>query len=219
MTNEFAEKIKAEIDKYPQIITNDRLKSPNFRGDFRTPEQKIFGLDELDGSDWETCMTMDNSWGFRKNSEKWKSTETLIRNLIDIASKGGNYLLNVGPTPEGEIPPQSVERLKEMGKWMKINGEAIYGTTRCLLEKPEWGCYTMKNIKGNTVLYLSVFDFPANRQILVPGVKSSAKSCTLLAGKIKLKTKLTSDGLLVYLPEKAPDAIASVIRLELKNAF
>jgi len=217
MTDEFAEKLKAEVDKYPNIITDDRLKRPNFRGDFRTPEQKILGSDELDGSDWETCMTMNDSWGFRKNSDNWKSTETLIRNLIDIASKGGNYLLNVGPTPEGEIPPQSVERLKEVGKWMKVNGEAIYGTTRCFLEKPEWGCYTMKNVKENTVLYLSVFDFPADRQILVPGLKSLVKSCKLLAGKSNLKTKPANEGLIIYLPEKAPDAIASVIRIELQG--
>jgi alpha-L-fucosidase len=217
MTDEFAAKLKAEVDKYPQIITNDRLKRPNFRGDFRTPEQKILGSDELDGSDWETCMTMDDSWGFRKNSQKWKSTETLVRNLIDIASKGGNYLLNVGPTPQGEIPKQSVKRLKEVGKWMKINGEAIYGTTRCFLEKPEWGCFTMKNTKENTILYLSVFNPPANRQILIREVKTPAQSCTLLAGKSNLKTELTGDGLVVYLPEKISGKIAAVIRLELKD--
>ena len=217
MTDEFAEKLKAEVDKYPQIITNDRLKRPNFRGDFRTPEQKILGSNELDGSDWETCMTMDDSWGFRKNSQSWKSTEMLIRNLIDIASKGGNYLLNVGPTPEGEIPHQSVERLKEIGKWMKVNGEAIYGTTRCFLEKPEWGCYTMKQTKDNTILYLSIFNMPSNRQILIPEVKTAVQSATLLGKKSNLKTELTNQGLLVYLPEKVSDTIATVIRLELND--
>jgi len=217
MTDEFAEKLKAEVDKYPQIITNDRLKRPNFRGDFRTPEQKILGSDELDGSDWETCMTMNDSWGYRKNSDTWKSTETLVRNLIDIAFKGGNYLLNVGPTPQGEIPKESVERLKEIGKWMKVNGEAIYGTTRCFLHKPEWGSYTMKNANGNTILYLSVFNWPANKQILIPEVKSPVASSLLLAKKSNLKTELTKEGLIVYLPDKAPDKIASVIRLELKE--
>jgi alpha-L-fucosidase len=217
MTDEFAKKFQAEIDKHPQIITNDRLKRPNFRGDFATPEQKILASHELDDSDWETCMTMDDSWGFRKNSQKWKSTETLIRNLIDIASKGGNYILNVGPTPEGEFPPQSVERLHGIGKWMKVNGEAIYGTTHCFLEKPEWGCYTMKQTKDNTILYLSVFNWPVNRQIIIPEVKSPIKSAVLLAGKSKLKTNGSKDGLVVYLPENASDTIATVIKLELKD--
>ena len=74
-------------------------------------------------------MTLNDTWGFKSYDENWKSTETLVRNLIDIASKGGNYLLNVGPTAQGEIPAASVERLAGMGKWMAVNGESIYGTT------------------------------------------------------------------------------------------
>ena len=73
-------------------------------------------------------MTMNNTWGYKRDDNNWKSTETLIRNLCDIASKGGNYLLNVGPTSEGLIPQPSVERLAEVGRWMKVNGEAIYGS-------------------------------------------------------------------------------------------
>ena len=107
------------------LSKNDRT----YAGDFGTPEQQI-PASGLPGVDWESCMTMNDTWGFKSYDENWKSSETLVRNLVDIASKGGNYLLNVGPTAEGEIPAPSVERLAAMGRWMKVNGEAIYGTQR-----------------------------------------------------------------------------------------
>src|SRR6476661_1541912 len=94
MTDEAALKLQAQLKLQPNIITNDRLKRPNFPGDTKTPEQKIPTQSELDGMDWETCMTMNGSWGYKSWDNNWKSTETLIRNLVDIASKGGNYLLN-----------------------------------------------------------------------------------------------------------------------------
>ena len=111
----------------PGIITNNRLGG-GYHGDTETPEQYIPATG-IPGRDWETCMTMNDTWGYKSYDQNWKSTETLIRNLVDIASKGGNYLLNVGPTSEGLIPEPSVERLKAVGKWMKVNGEAIYATT------------------------------------------------------------------------------------------
>jgi len=110
----------------PGIIQNNRLGG-GFKGDSETPEGHI-PAQGYPGKDWETCMTMNGSWGYKSDDHAWKSTETLIRNLVDIASKGGNYLLNVGPTAEGIIPEPSVERLKAIGAWMKVNGEAIYGT-------------------------------------------------------------------------------------------
>lgn len=110
----------------PNIIWNNRLGG-GFKGDTETPEQHI-PAQGYPGRDWETCMTMNGTWGYKSYDNNWKSTETLIRNLCDIASKNGNYLLNVGPTAEGLIPQSSVERLAEVGKWMKVNGEAIYGT-------------------------------------------------------------------------------------------
>lgn len=121
----------------PDILINNRVgkgrqgmqgmnKDKSYAGDFGTPEQEI--LEGTSDMDWESCMTMNDTWGFKKNDDNWKSSETLIHNLIDIAAKGGNYLLNVGPTDQGLIPQPSVERLKDMGEWMKLNGEAIYGT-------------------------------------------------------------------------------------------
>src|SRR3954463_12945030 len=130
MTDEFAEKLQAQLALQPKIITNDRLKRPNFPGDFKTPEQRIPNLAELDGKDWETCMTMNGTWGYKSYDDKWKSSVVMIRNLMDITSKGGNYLLNVGPKADGEFPVESIQRLKEVGEWMKVNGEAVYETKK-----------------------------------------------------------------------------------------
>ncbi|MDR0714193.1 MAG: alpha-L-fucosidase [Bacteroidales bacterium] len=212
MTDEYAKELFAELEKYPQIITNDRLKRPNFSGDYRTPEQKIPDPSELDGKDWETCMTMNSSWGYKSWDTKWKTPETLIRNLINIASKGGNYLLNVGPTAEGEIPQQSTDGLKAIGQWMKINGEAIYGTQRSPVEKPAWGYVTRKDTENTTVLYLFVCKWPEDRQIILRGA-GEIRTATFLTGHPKLKVKKD----VILLPEQMPDPIATVIKVELKG--
>lgn len=218
MTDEAARKLQEVLKLQPNIITNDRLKRPNFPGDTKTPEQKIPTREELDGKDWETCMTMNGTWGYRASDNNWKSTETLIRNLCDIASKGGNYLLNVGPKPDGTFPEQSTERLKEIGNWMKVNSEAIYATKAGPIAPVAWGRCTKKETKGKTTLYLSVFDWPQDGKLLVPGVKSKIISAKLLANNKSLKTTKTADGIMITVPAAAPDAIASVIKLEVKGS-
>jgi alpha-L-fucosidase len=115
-------------------------KEGSFVGDFGTPEQEI--PKEAAGLAWESCMTMNDTWGFKRNDHNWKSAKVLIRNLIDIASKGGNYLLNIGPMADGSIPPASVERLQTIGKWMSANGESIYGTSAGPIGQPAWGRVT-----------------------------------------------------------------------------
>jgi alpha-L-fucosidase len=168
----------------PNVIVNNRIDkgragmegstAPGFLGDYATPEQTIpeRGLP----GDWETCMTMNGNWGYNAVDKNFKSTQDLVRKLCDIASKGGNFLLNVGPTAEGEIPPESVERLKEIGGWMRLNGSSIHGTERSpLASTPEWGRVTMKRFRGTdgtpmTRLYLHVFERPADGKILLTGV-------------------------------------------------
>jgi alpha-L-fucosidase len=213
MTPERAEKFLPLLKMQPGIISNNRLDSKKLTGDYGTPENKI-PTNAL-ASDWETCMTMNGTWGYRAADNKWKSTETLVRNLVDIASKGGNFLLNVGPTSEGLIPEPSVERLKEMGGWMKVNGEAIYGTTKSPLKsQPAWGRVTQKR---NT-LYLHVFDWPADGKLVVPGLKNKIKSATLMASGESLKTSNDADDVMVSVPASAPDKISSTIVLKLESA-
>ncbi|MBS0031271.1 alpha-L-fucosidase [Chitinophaga sp. 22321] len=213
MTDEYAKKLQDALSLQPNIITNDRLKRPNFPGDYKTPEQKIPGQSELDGRDWETCMTMNGTWGYKSYDNKWKSTETLIRNLADIASKNGNYLLNVGPDASGQFPEGSLTALKGIGQWMKVNGASIYATQGSPLPALDWGRCTQKKKGNTTILYLHVFNWPANGQLHVPGVKGKVNSAKLLANGQKLTTTTAADEVVITVPATAPDGIDSVIEV------
>lgn len=218
MTDAYAKKLEALLKLQPGIITNDRLKRPDFPGDYMTPEQHI-PASAVKGRDFEVCMTMNGTWGYKSYDHNWKSVKTLVRNLIDIASKGGNYLLNVGPKADGTFPQPSVEILKGIGRWMKTNSEAIYATQRSPLPALAWGRCTAKEKDGNTDLYLSVFDWPEDRKLIVPGVTGKVVSCRLLDHGKKLKTQTTNDGLVIHVPRKAPDTIATVIKLEVRGTM
>jgi alpha-L-fucosidase len=218
MTPERAEKLLPLMKMQPDIVSNNRLDAKKITGDFGTPENKI-PTNAL-ASDWETCMTMNRTWGFRAYDHAWKSTETLVRNLVDIASKGGNFLLNVGPTSEGLIPGPSVERLKEIGTWMKANGEAIYRTTKSPLKvQPSWGRVTQKGDR----LYLHVFDWPHDGKLVVPGLKSKVAKASLLKPNLlgwhkRLSVTSGDDGVTIAVPKAAPDKISSTIVLKLNSA-
>ena len=216
MTTQRAEMLLPLLALQPGIIHNNRLGG-GYKGDTETPEQHIPATG-FPGRDWETCMTMNDTWGFKSYDQNWKPTEKLIVNLIDIASKGGNYLLNVGPTAEGEIPAPSVERLKEVGKWMKANGAAIYGTSASPFKRLAWGRCTKKAAGDDTTLYLHVFDWPSDGKLFVPGLKNEPIAAHLLVepGKALQVTKDAS-GVAIILPAQAPDKIASVVVLKVKG--
>ena len=173
----------------PNIIINNRVdkgrngmagmtSGEQFLGDYGTPEQQI-PSNGLPGTDWESCMTMNDSWGFHKNDHNWKSAAQLVRNLCDCASKGGNYLLNVGPTSLGEFPPESVDRLKQIGDWMHVNSQAIYGTTASPFPKSlRWGRVTQKPGR----MYLIVFSAP-NKKIDLPGLDSKLLQVSTMDGR------------------------------------
>ena len=217
MTDEYAEKLQALLKLQPNIITNNRLKHPNFPGDTQTPEQKIPTKEEMEGKDWETCMTMNGTWGYKSYDHNWKSSKTLIRNLIDIASKGGNYLLNVGPKADGTFPEESIERLKDIGKWMKVNSEAIYATEASPLDSLGWGRCTMKADGDNTILYLFVFDWPTDGKLIVPGLKNKIITSDLLANGSNLIAESKENNTIIKVPSAAPDSTANVIKLKVEG--
>jgi alpha-L-fucosidase len=210
----------------PNIIINDRVGTtqplqPGQRhyGDYVTPEETIPANGFGPGVDWETCMTMNDTWGYKKSDHNWKSTETIVRNLIDCSSKGGNYLLNVGPTGEGLIPEASIERLAETGRWIKVNHEAIYGTSAGPFTRQlPWGRCTQKTSGGVTTLYLHVFQWPADGKLTVPGLKNKARSASVLATREKVSSVNTDAGLEISLPLPAPDALSSTVVVRLQGA-
>ena len=214
MTPERAQRVLDELENHPNLIVNNRLGG-GFAGDTETPEQFIPATGYPGGRDWETCMTMNDTWGYKSSDNNWKSTETLIRNLIDIASKGGNYLLNVGPKPDGTWPQESIDRLAEIGQWMNTHGEAIYGTTASPFRKlPFNGRAT---VKGND-LYLHVFDW-SGAIVTLAGLENEVQSATAVGSgqalRVIIENPESGPALMAIEKPEAANPIATVIKLTL----
>ncbi|MDR3725330.1 MAG: alpha-L-fucosidase [Terracidiphilus sp.] len=210
---------KMVFELQPEIIVNNRN---HLDGDFATPEQKIEAAGE--GRAWESCMTLNDSWGFNRHDDGWKTPKVVVNNLVTCARGGGNYLLNIGPEPDGSVPPRTVEILENVGKWMDTNGKAIYGTERGQLNVNVGSNYTRR---GNT-LYIHQRYWPGHTPaaewlefykpeavIAIGGLKAKVLSAKIL--KTGQKVNFTQDDLtlrLTGLPVEAPDEPVTVIEVE-----
>jgi alpha-L-fucosidase len=217
----------------PATLINNRIGLP---GDFETPEQfvpdtiptkssrtRLAGLEHpkvptgpaaLPASPddfllWETCMTINDTWAYNQNDRNFKSATQLIRSLVEVASKGGNLLLNVGPTPEGTIQPEFEERLRAVGEWLRVNGESIYGTTYGPLQNLAFGRTTAK---GKTI-YLHVFEWPRGNMEL-SGLSRQVSEVRLLAGGKPLKYRRAGETLTIEVPAEPPDPHVSVLAIK-----
>jgi alpha-L-fucosidase len=205
----------------PDIIVNNRVgkgrqgmngmnKYQDAAGDFGTPEQEI--LEGTSNLDWESCMTINDTWGYKLNDKKWKSSKVLIDNIIDIAAKGGNYLLNVGPTAEGIIPEESVERLKDMGEWLKINREAIYATNS-LKQYKEGNNIKFTTSKSGKFVY-AIVTSKASDSISIASVVPVEGSKVYVLGVKKPLKWITDNGKTVFiLPKNLPSEFAWTIKI------
>jgi alpha-L-fucosidase len=199
---------KMVFELQPDIIVNNRNK---LQGDFSTPEQRIVA--ETGGRAWESCMTLNDSWGYQRADDNWKSSKTIVRNLISCARDGGNYLLNIGPKQDGSIPEESVKVLTEVGNWMQTNGHTIYQSDLCQVRRSNYASFTRI---GNT-LYMHVHFWPGE-YVAISGLKTKVKSAKLL--KTGAALKFTQDEFRVRvldLPMKAPDFPVTTIALECES--
>jgi alpha-L-fucosidase len=190
----------------PDIVINNRNLLP---GDFSTPEQST----QAAQGDWESCMTINDSWAYLAGDNNWKSAQQLLQNLVECARDGGNYLLDIGPKADGSVPEPGVTRLQAIGKWLQNNGDAVYGTQKCRFPHGNIGVYTRR---GNT-LYTIIYFWPGET-MTVGGVKFPVKSARFLAtGRPVNFTQKGSQLIFSELPAKAPDDPLTVIAAECES--
>jgi alpha-L-fucosidase len=180
-------------------------------GDFGTPEQQIPDRG-LPGVDWESCITMNKNWGYNRADHDFKSVPQLVSMLVDTASKGGNLLLNVGPTGEGLVPPESVERLQGLGRWMRIHGDAIYGTEASPFDAAPFRA-TRKGKRVNCFLP----QWPTTHELVVPSLPTRITRARVMGDTTQrdLPIRSAENGTVVTLPDRPGDAVCSVVTLEM----
>ena len=217
-------------DLQPATLVNNRIGVP---ADYETPEQfipqaiptrkvRIAGIDPQKASAlspgvpgpedfrlWETCMTINHTWAFNKNDRDFKTSRQLIRNLVEVASRGGNFLLNVGPTPEGTIQPEFEERLRAIGRWLDRNGDAIYETTYGPLQGLPFGRTTAKNRD----VFLHIFEWPGTSLELPGKALPKIRSVSMLDSGAPLEFRQDDQRITIQLPAQAADPDATVIAL------
>src|SRR5580698_2402773 len=196
---------KMIFELQPEIVVNNRNK---LTGDFSTPEQKIVA--ETGGRAWESCMTMNDSWGYQAADDNWKSSRTILRNLVTCARDGGNYLLNIGPEADGTIPEPSVHALRQVGEWLETNGHTIFDSDICAVRRSSYASFTRKN----QTLYMHVHFWPGD-YVAISGLMTKVNSAKLV--KTGQSVAFTQDDFRVRftgLPMEAPDFPLTTIAIE-----
>jgi alpha-L-fucosidase len=213
MTPERAEPFRQLLIRNPHIITNDRLGG-GVPGDTRSPEQHI-PPHGYPGEMFEVCMTMNDTWGFKKDDANWKSRRTVVRSFSDIATKGGNFLLNIGPDATGLIPAPSITLLRQLGLWMQVNRNAIYGTEASPFPRRlPWGGVTRRTTPSSSTFFLHVWLWNDDAPLLLPTISAFPHHAAVLADGRPVICAPSPDGLLVHLPAGgAPDGDVSILAL------
>ncbi len=187
----------------PDILINNRAEIPE---DFTTPEQHI----TVHSEPWEACMTMNDSWGYHRADDDWKTPKTIVRNLVTCAQGYGNYLLNIGPKPDGSVPQESIDVLTKTGRWMDHHADLIHQAERCDVKSSEFAKFTRK---GNT-LYVHVYFWPGET-VSIGGLKNKVLSAKLYPSGTAVKFRQDDFRTqFLSLPQAAPDPLASVIEVE-----
>jgi alpha-L-fucosidase len=218
------------LDLQSQTLINNRIGIP---GDYETPEQFLPAAIPVKGKTldfghkdtgtkptyvptpeefrlWETCMTINQTWAYNKNDRDFKSSQHLIRTLVEVASRGGNFLLNVGPQPDGTIQPEFVERLQAIGKWMNRNSESIYGTTY----GPIQGVSSVRTTAKGRDIFVHIFDWQGETMELSADALPKFDSASLLATGAPIEFKQHDRGVTLKLPAQAPDPDVTVIAMK-----
>ena len=207
----------------PNCLINSRLglsieEDPDI--DFKTLGDNQIGS-KKENFPWQSPATVAHSWGYHSTDSEWKSTTTLLKTLINNVSLNGNLMLNIGPRADGSVPFEISQRMLEMGKWLKINGESIYGAEAFDLDKDQhdWGKITCKNNNENFKLYLHVFNWPLNKKLNLSGISENPEKIYLLSDKQKSTLQFTYSGPFteIRLPALQPDPYISVVVVEYKN--
>lgn len=217
--NQLRQVIRLVRELQPNCLINSRLGLPVSDPDI---DYETLGDNQLGAvyqkNPWQTPGTIAHSWGYHALENDWKSTNQLLQALINNVSLNGNFMLNIGPRADGSLPYESVSRLKDMGKWLEVNGESIYGAGGLELrpKQHDWGKLTVKKEQGTEKVFLHIFNWPLDKNLRLSGITSNPKKAYLLADKLQKPLNFTQSGPLLHiqLPIRQPDAFVSVVVLE-----